>query len=150
METTHIYVRLLDKHCQQNRHVVVQEKRRGGGGGGGKKKKKKKGTPCQLEASPPSYSGTSLILSLEVFTIADCLTLRRVAITLHVPTRFFILLGLRGVEKTTCFSPTQKNKNISQLICKCKIEKQPKCPLTKSLIVDIRTIHSVWWPGFKH
>lgn len=41
VETTHVYLRLLEQYCSQNRHVVVQEKKRGGGGGGKKKKKKK-------------------------------------------------------------------------------------------------------------
>ena len=48
VEAAHVYVRMMERYCQENKHVVVQQRRKGGGGKGKKKKRKKGVFVCNI------------------------------------------------------------------------------------------------------
>lgn len=41
LETTHVYMKLMEQHCSENTNMIVQGKKKGGGGKGHGKKKTK-------------------------------------------------------------------------------------------------------------
>ena len=43
VEATHVYIKMMEKYCSDNKHTIVQERRKRGGGKGRGKKKGKKG-----------------------------------------------------------------------------------------------------------